>query len=259
MTLHLARRLARRVAAKYRVILSDVMAGFYLHGSMTLGGFNDGSDIDFLVVTGSEPSQTQKEAMIRLLLDLDGEAPEKGFEMSVVLLKDTLAPRHPIGYSLHFSNAHKKRAADDLSLYCSEMNGRDPDLAAHFTVAGLFGEELIGPPPGRVFAPVPRGDYIDSVISDVAGAMTDILRDPVYVTLNLCRAVAACEKGLVLSKQDGAVWGLSEMPNEYSPLIRAAAGLYLSGESGIPAGRLPISGWDGFAGYCLKRLSPYMK
>ena len=104
MTIQSARKLARFTAAKYHVILSEKLIGFYLHGSMTLGGFNEGSDLDFLVVTSEEPTREEKQKLISLLLTLDSEAPKKGFEMSVADLKDVRDPHHPIPYYLHFSN-----------------------------------------------------------------------------------------------------------------------------------------------------------
>ena len=257
MTLSSARRLARKVAAGYHVILGQNLVGFYLHGSMTLGGFNDGSDIDFLVVTNAGPPQDQKERMIRLLLDLDGQAPEKGFEMSAVTLNDTQNPVYPPHFSLHFSNTHKDRAAADIAGYCRDMNGRDPDLAAHFTVARLFGEALIGPPPKAVFAPVPRRDYIAAVISDISGAPEDIIKNPVYVVLNLCRVTAACEQDLVLSKKDGGRWGLVNFPDKYRPLIQDALDSYLNGSRYVSS-RISEAARRDFAEYSMKRLGPYI-
>ena len=259
MTIQSARKLARFTAAKYHVILSEKLIGFYLHGSMTLGGFNEGSDLDFLVVTSEEPTREEKQKLISLLLTLDSEAPKKGFEMSVADLKDVRDPHHPIPYYLHFSNGWKESAKKDIAAFCDSMRGNDPDLAAHFTVIRQCGEALIGPPPEKIFAPIPREDYIDSIIGDIADAQTDIIRDPVYITLNLCRVTAACEKGLILSKADGGEWGIANLPTEYSQLIRTAADIYLAGNGGITADRLPELGWIGFAEYCLKRLSPYIK
>ena len=259
MTENEARRLARRIAAGYHVILGDSLAGFYLHGSLAMGGFGGGSDIDFLVAVNSEPSPEQKENMIRLLLELDGEAPEKGFEMSAVLVRDTLSPRHPIPYCLHYSNAHKSRAGADLSGYCAGMRGLDPDLAAHFTVTRLRGEALIGPPPERMFVPVPREDYISSVAADIAGAREGIISDPVYFVLNLCRAAAACEEGLVLSKEEGASWGMEKFPEKYLPVLKKAAAAYKNGGNIFPADEASKDELICFADYSLSRLSGFIK
>jgi predicted nucleotidyltransferase len=45
------RELINNIVEKYREILGDNLAGFYLHGSLAMGCFNPlRSDIDFLVV-----------------------------------------------------------------------------------------------------------------------------------------------------------------------------------------------------------------
>lgn len=45
----------------------------------------------------------------------------------------------------------------------------------------------------------------------------------VYIILNLCRVLAYIKEGLVLSKQQGGLWGIEKLPGEYSDLIKRAA------------------------------------
>ena len=80
------------------------------------------------------------------------------------------------------------------------VHGLDRDLAAHFTVTRAVGVPLWGAPAADVFAPVPAADYLDSIWYDVEGAEDDILENPVYVILNLCRVLAYLRDGAVLSK-----------------------------------------------------------
>ena len=49
---------------------------------------SEGSDLDFIAVTERPPTQEQKEHLIVALLQLEREAPAKGLEMSVALLRD---------------------------------------------------------------------------------------------------------------------------------------------------------------------------
>lgn len=83
------------------------------------------------------------------------------------------------------------------------MNGEDKDLAAHFTMIRKYGIVLYGEPVDSVFAPVPRENYIDSIYADIKNAKQDIMEDPVYITLNLCRVLAFLKDGLYLSKEEG--------------------------------------------------------
>ena len=229
------RELLQRVCDAYRRILGEKLVGFYVHGSIAFGCFTWATgDIDFLVVTEAPLTQPEKEALIRVLLDLDAEAPPKGFEMSVVLRSECGHFRHPTPLELHFSNAHRARAAADLSAYCRDMHGEDPDLAAHFTVIRHIGETLFGAPIAEVFADVPRAAYVDSILGDVDGAAWEIADNPVYITLNLCRVLAYLAEGAVLSKRQGGEWGIKHLPEKHHPLLHAALAAY--GGADFPAG-----------------------
>lgn len=246
MTAHV---LLNRICDEYRAILGSKLTGIYLHGSLAFGCFTWATgDIDFLVVVEEPLAQSEKESLIRVLLDMTPDAPPKGFEMSVVLRKDCAPVVHPVPFELHFSNAHKARAEADLSAYCRDMHGTDPDLAAHFTVVRAVGQTLYGPPVDVVFGEVPRGAYVDSILSDVENAEADIADNSVYCTLNLCRVLAYLTDGLMLSKQQGGQWGLTHLPEAYHPLLRSALAAYAGAE--FPA----ITGVAAFAAEMLRRI-----
>ena len=214
----------------YQTILGDTLTGIYLHGSLAFGCFRwECSDIDFLVVVETEPTLKQKEALIQTLLDSNPHAPAKGFEMSVVLKEDCKHFRHPLPYCLHYSNAHLKKAEKDLTAYCIGMQGLDPDLAAHITVTRAVGQVLCGPAIDEVFAPVPAADYLNSIWGDIENAEEDIIENPVYVILNLCRVLAFALDGLVLSKEQGGTWGQSHLPEILKSVVLRAQKMYVYG------------------------------
>ncbi|MBQ7867774.1 MAG: DUF4111 domain-containing protein [Clostridia bacterium] len=216
-----------KIRIGYEKILGKNLIGIYIHGSIAFGCFDPRhSDIDFLVVVQDTPSHAQKKQMIQLLLELDAYCPPKGLEMSVVLERFCRQFVHPTPFELHFSNAHKLRAQWDLDEYCRNMNGVDPDLAAHFTVARAVGQVLCGERIEDVFAPVPHQCYLDSLRSDVENAAEDIQNDPVYIILNFCRIAAYLHDGVILSKRDGGLWGMKHLPEAFHGLIRSALDHY---------------------------------
>lgn len=242
-----ALQLLARIRDEYRAILGRKLTGLYLHGSMAFGCFTwTTGDIDFLVVVESTLTQSEKEALIRVLLDMTPDAPPKGLEMSVVLRADCDPVVHPVPFELHFSNAHKARAEADLFAYCRDMHGVDSDLAAHFAVTRAVGQAVYGPPVTMVFGKVARNVYADSILYDVENAAADVADNPVYVTLNLCRALAYLQQGLVLSKQQGGQWGLHHLPAAYHPLLQAALSAYAGGT--FPA----VNGLKAFAAEMLQ-------
>lgn len=212
-------------------ILSANLTGIYLHGSLALGCFNwDKSDIDFIVVTRTAPTQMEKEKLIKDLLKIDRISPPKGLEMSIVLEKYCRNFTYPTQFELHFSNAHKQSCCDDVSGYCARMNGTDQDLAAHFTIIRKAGITLYGEAADTLFGDVPKADYLDSLKSDVKNAVEEIGENPVYLILNLCSVCAYSKEGAILSKQQGAHWGLKNLPSRYASLIRSAEDSYSNAE-----------------------------
>ncbi len=215
------------ISNEYQTILGENLCGIYIHGSLAFGCFNwNKSDIDFLVVVYNNLTQTQKEALIHTLLRLNPAAPPKSFEMSVVLYHDCKAFKYPTPFQLHFSNAHIEKTRDNLSEYCRTMNGTDYDLAAHFTIVKKVGMVQYGKPIEDVFGDVPSRAYLSSIRYDVEDAESDIVSNPVYIILNLCRVLAYIEDDLVLSKAEGGIWGKTHLAEEYADFIQMALDYY---------------------------------
>lgn len=197
---------------KIRAITGDNLAGVYLHGSMAMGCFNpDKSDIDLIVVVNGDISRRQKLELMDEIVKFNGYAPPKGLEISFVRAEYCKPFVYPTPYELHFSPSHLERYKRSPEAYVREMKGTDKDLAAHFTVINNYGRTLYGADIREVFGEVPKADYIDSILLDVQSAVSDIARDPIYVTLNLCRVLAFLRSGRYLSKLNGGRWGIENL------------------------------------------------
>ena len=209
----------KEIAALCRRVLGGNLVGVYVHGSLAFGCFDSRTgDIDFLTVVRREPLLREKMALIEGLMRI--EAPEKGLEMSVVEAQVCRPFVYPTPFVLHYSRCHHQACRDDLCGFCENMRGEDRDLAAHFAVTRAVGYPLCGPPVHAVFDPVPRACYLDSIDHDLEGALDEIGAHPVYVTLNLCRALAYAKEGRILSKRDGGLWALDRLPAGYRPMVR---------------------------------------
>lgn len=263
-----------RIREHCREIFADNLVGVYVHGLLAFGCFCwENSDIDFIVVTSRPPAPQEKEAFITALLELDAVCPPKGLEMSIVLEKYCRDFVYPTPFELHFSNAHKgglllsgeacpgeerrlsaaaeqggqellgqellelpERYVDGQAVreYCAAMHGTDKDLAAHFTVLRRAGFALCGKAAASLFGAVPAADYMDSIWGDIENAQEEILENPVYVILNLCRVLAFAREGLVLSKEQGGAWAKEYFASgsgeaEWSGLVCRAAECCRSG------------------------------
>lgn len=210
-------------------IIGDDLTGIYLHGSMAMGCFNaDKSDIDIIVIVEDIIPDKQKMSIMKQIVKLNGNAPAKGLEVSFVKKEYCKPFVYPTPFELHFSVMHLQWFHDNPDDYIDKMKGEDKDLAAHFTIINKYGVRLYGKEIASVFGNVPRKDYADSIWHDIEKAAEDILNNPIYIVLNLCRVLAYLRDDLILSKEKGGRWGLIHVNEKYHPLISQAHQCYQS-------------------------------
>lgn len=219
----------KEIVRSCRMALGDDLAGVYLHGSLAMECFNPvKSDIDILIVVREEMTAVQKKSLMEDMISLNETAGQKGIEMSVVKRDHCRNFIYPTPFELHFSNMHLEWYKSNPADYIEKMNGVDFDLAAHFVVVKERGRKLWGEEIEEVFGEIPGEAYWDSIKKDIAEAENDVLEDPVYIILNLCRVLAYKKEGLVLSKKEGGKWGRRNMGGGYERLIQEALDCYIS-------------------------------
>lgn len=201
-------------------VLQNQLTGIYLHGSMAMGCFNpDRSDIDIVVIVEDSITYEQKYSLMGQIVSLNMNAPAKGLEISFIKKEYCKPFVYPTPFELHFSPMHLQWFYDSPKDYIHKMNGEDKDLAAHFMIINKYGIRLCGKEISEVFGTVPREYYIESIWQDIENAQRNILDNPVYVILNLCRVLAYIKDQLVLSKVKGGEWGLAYLEKEHHALI----------------------------------------
>lgn len=220
--------LLNKIVDKSIKIFKENLIGIYLHGSLAMGCFNpDKSDIDLIIVIRNNITDIQKLQFMNHIVEVNKIAPGKGIELSIVKEEYCKNFLYPTPFELHFSNAHLQWFIDNPTDYIQKMNGTDKDLAAHFKIIKKYGVVLQGEAINNEFDDVPRKDYIDSIWLDVEGAKKDILEEPIYVILNLCRVAAFLKSDLILSKKQGGEWALQNLSTQYHTLISNAVQSYI--------------------------------
>lgn len=212
-----------------RNILGDNLLGIYLHGSAVLGCFNEKkSDIDLLVVVNTEIPNEIKCQYMDMVVALNKDAPKKGIEFTIVRKSVCKPFIYPTPFELHFSVMHLQWFTTNPQDYINKMNGTDKDLAAHFTIIYHRGKCLYGKEIPEIFEEVNKNYYLDSIRCDIENAAEEILENPTYIILNLCRVLAYKRSGFVLSKKEGGDWGIHNLPDKYHSLILQALEEYTS-------------------------------
>ncbi len=221
-----------KIVDNCKEIFGADLTGVYLHGSLAMGCFNpDKSDLDLIIVIEKDILDKQKLEFMNELTELNKKAPGKGIELSIVKKVYCREFLYPTPFELHFSNMHLQWFIENPADYISNMKGTDKDLAAHFTIIKKYGIVLYGQEINEVFADVPEKDYLDSIWCDVEGAEENILEDPVYTILNLCRVAAFCKSNLITSKKQGGEWALQNFASKYQFLISSALQNYTLGRA----------------------------
>ncbi|MBQ8821778.1 MAG: DUF4111 domain-containing protein [Lachnospiraceae bacterium] len=235
-----------------RQILKDNLTGIYLHGSAVMGCFQaERSDIDLLIVVKDGLSKETKRQYMDMVVALNERAPKKGLELSIVRECVCNPFVYPTPFELHFSITHLNWYQENPDDYVEKMQGVDKDLAAHFTILYHRGKVLFGREVKSVFGEVSSEDYMDSIWLDIRDARSDILDNPMYIILNLCRVLAYKKEGLVLSKAEGGLWGKEYISEPvYKRLIDCALEEYQNGESIFPDESVTVE----FAEYMLKKI-----
>ena len=254
------RDLLEKFISYSKEIFGANLTGIYLHGSVVMNCFNpEKSDLDLLVVVRESIPDEIKLQFMNLVMELNKQAPAKGLELSVVKEEVCKPFVYPTPFELHFSNAHLNWYQSNPQEYVEKMKGTDKDLAAHFTIIYHRGQVLYGKAIREVFAEVSRDAYMDSIWCDIEEAAEDVLDNPMYIILNLCRVLGYKEDGLILSKKEGGEWMLRQLTEkdhgtltgDFSGMIAAALKEYTAGE------KMELQEDLGrrFAEYILKKIS----
>lgn len=202
-----------------------------LHGSLAMGSYyRPKSDVDLLVVVdGGIADAVRRDLVARLLARFDERPTIGGLELTVVRGRDVVSIDHPVPYEAHFS----ERWADAIRAGGCGPRGRDSDLAVQCAVARQCGVALRGDGPDRLIGPVPRDALVASVDEDLRWIVGErgVHRSPYYAVLNACRGLRAVEAASapLLSKEEGARWGLESLPEVHHGVIADALECYRSG------------------------------
>lgn len=243
--------LLSRFTEMCREILGENLTGVYLHGSAAMDCFQpEISDLDLLVIVDTDVPDGVKAEFMEHVVCLNEKGPGKGMELSLVKREFCNPFVYPTPFELHFSEAHLEWYKRNPREYVEKMRGTDKDLAAHFTITRKFGVCLWGAEKEDVFGDVPAEAYRDSILYDMENAGEDILTNPLYVTLNLCRVLGYLREELVLSKKSGGEWGLIHLPERFHTLLCEALRCYACGEK-LSVGRELLTQ---FAGYMMAEI-----
>jgi len=215
--------LVQEFTAGLRSALGGDLLGLYLYGSAVSGGFDAGvSDVDLLAVTSRDVDEADIagiEALHRLIVD---RHPEWDDRLEVVYVgRQTLAVFRTGGSLAVISPGEPLHIRDGVEMWLQNLY-----------LVRETGVTLFGPSPADLIPAVSWDEFIAATARYADEVRDRSLRDVTpcaraYCVLTMCRALCTIQSERPCSKQEGAAWVRSRLP-EWAWLIDAAESCRLS-------------------------------
>jgi predicted nucleotidyltransferase len=202
-----------------REILGENFCGAYLQGSFALGDADEHSDVDFMVVTEDEVTESQADGLQALherlyRLETPWAQHLEGSYISREKLRRVDPVRTPL---LYLDNGATQLERDT---HCNTAVVRWT-LREHGVV-------LAGPDPKSLIDPIGQDDLVNDVLVALAeweewlGAHTMSRRGLGVLVLTLCRMLQSVAEGRVTTKREAGEWALRNLGPEWSSLVQWA-------------------------------------
>ena len=222
-----------RLLSEVQEILGNQFIGLYLYGSLAYGGFDQDSDVDFIVVTVKELPEEVFSALQDMhahIATLDSWCATQ-LEGSYIPLQ-ALQKYDPV-HALHI---HIDRGRDE---YLKRMQIEDATLSRAWwggwvLLRAAFREKgitLAGPAPGALIDPVSPDDLRQANLAILQGWVNPLLDHPdqiknsgyqSYIVLTLCRMLFTLEYDAITSKPAAARWARETLGEPWAVLIERA-------------------------------------
>jgi predicted nucleotidyltransferase len=238
-------------------LLDQNLLGIYLHGSLALGGFKPSrSDVDIIVVTSQKLTVETKRSIIELLLRIS-KAPSP-LDVHFLAEQDIKTFRQPPLRDFFYNETLRDQYRQDLShatwQHWQDSEQSDYKLAIYLRVLHLHGVLLEGQSAQTSLPEVPEQAFRAALVQDFQASRKTLLTDPVSFVLNSCRTYEYLSEHKIISKDEGGVWGLSNLPEPYRALIHQSLSLYRGERLGRPVGRGVLDEFSAYIHEQIQRL-----
>jgi hypothetical protein len=207
------------LVSRIRKILGDKFIGALLQGGFALGGFDEHSDVDFIVVIEDELSSREVDRLQVMHDQVYDLGPEwaKHLEGSY-FPREVLRQITSVGTDLWYLD-HGARSLV-RSNHCNTIVVR--------WIVRENGISIAGPPPKTLIEPIPTEKLRTEIFETMAKEGRHILNQPNnysnrfyqgFIVLNFCRMLHDLIRGYPGSKREGAAWAKASLDPEWSDLI----------------------------------------
>lgn len=210
-----------------RAVLGEDLLAAYLYGSCVMGGLRPDSDLDVMAVGGRPARTAEKRALVTGLLEISMDP--RPIELTIVVESEVRPWRYPPRRDFQYGEWW--RSEYERGNFEPWTSDTDPDLASLIRMVMKANEVLEGPPAQTMFEPVPRRDYVRSLVDGTDGLLADLEGDERNVILTLSRIWYSLATDEIRSKDAAAEWAIDRLPADHRSLLAEARAGYLGGEA----------------------------
>jgi streptomycin 3"-adenylyltransferase len=202
-------------------VFGENLLGFYVYGSLLLGGLQKYSDLDLLAITSRETTRQEKEKIAKALLKISGiyavSKELKPIELTIVVKSQINPWRYPPSFDFLYGDWMRQdfESGNVEPWHTKEL----PNLALVITQLLLSNKIAFGPDPSVLLDPVPYDDFMRAITQEIDSILKDIEWDTRNVLLTLARIWSTVETDLIRSKTDAADWTIDKLPKKYEPIL----------------------------------------
>ena len=209
--------------------LRENFAGFYLVGSLATGGFDLTSDIDFIVVTEWQLSNTEVEEVQKAHINTCNQDTRWVKHLEYSFFPKTTLLKNSSPYTEKGPNTAEDR---DLWYFNNgsktiEKSGHDNTLVTRWTLREKS-VVVLGLKPATFMQEIEPNDLRREIRDDLINWGKEVERfrsthfnrfHQAFFVLNSCRVLQDLHEGRVTSKLDGVKWAKGRLDPKWIPLI----------------------------------------
>lgn len=213
-----------------RAALDDNFVGLYLLGSLAIGDFDLTSDVDFMVITNDEVTDTQMDRVKSAHVQFVDRPSRwvKHLEYSLFSRRDVAAKSSP------YRADGSRFESEDRQLWYFNNGARTPVRSDHDnTLVSRWtlryrSRAVLGPEPATFAPEVTANELRQEIRSSMLGWERLIIDDAaqfdnrfhqVFLVLNNCRALQGLHQGMITSKKEGMTWAKQHLDPTWHALI----------------------------------------
>lgn len=207
------------------------LVGVYLYGSATTTGLRPDSDIDLLMLTRRSLSESERSAVVALLLDLSGwkghaerfpnAADRRPLEVTSLVLSDL----RPLSHTPRCDFQYGEWLREDILEGLLPQPVHNPDVVALLASAQDSHKVLRGPVLDSLLNPIPPELLREALLAVVPDVSQSVAGDERNALLTMARIIVTLESGKMVSKDEGAQQIAARLTgNDRILLERARAG-----------------------------------